>query len=98
MTTVEIILLWYGHKLVAMYFEDRLIWESGRKFQDEDTLIDSRISLPFNEAINFVTIMNNGISTERLKYVFAAVDKRIAELIVLEEKYKELNLDVGADW
>ena len=92
MVTVEIILLWYEHKLVAMYFIDRLIWESNRVFQPEDILVDTRVTLPFNEAINFVTIMINGISTEKLKLVFAVVNKRVAELIALEEKHKTLNL------
>ena len=90
---IEITITWYEHNPVGLWFNDRLIWEDN-KIITNTNLLETKVSLPLAEAIKFSSIFINGMISNRLLVLFAAVKTECAKLEkLLKTQQKDPDID-----
>lgn len=98
---VNVVIWYYKNTICAISFNEKCIWDSGLDADtitnDAENFMQIDVALPWMVAINFVITLCNGVSINRLKEVAESVKKRTAELVVIEQRNLELDLDLG-DW
>ena len=98
----EIIIYYCEQKPVGVVFAGTVIWDSGKVGEAllkeaSDTIMQIEVTLPWNVAINFCITFCQGISVKRLKEVVETAGKRTSELLQIEKRNLELDLELG-DW
>lgn len=82
---IEITIVWYNNEPAGFWFNDKLIWETDLVITETD-LLETKISLPFVEAIKFSAIFIEGFIADRLITLIDVINKQIINLQIIEEQ------------
>lgn len=80
---IEIVITWHENKPAGFWFNDKLVWETEEVITESD-LLETKISLPLYEAVKFSGIFINGLTTERLLILYAAIKTETIRLEKLQ--------------
>jgi len=84
---IEITIVWYNNEPAGFWFNDKLIWETDLVITETD-LLETKISLPFVEAIKFSAIFIEGFIADRLILLLEFINQQIAKMQKINEENK----------
>jgi len=92
----KIVITWCNGKPAGIWCNDVVIWET-KDVIVETNLLSTTVVLPAVAAVQFLTIFVNGVIANRSIELLFAIQMKITELKEIEERNKQLDLEIG-DW